>query len=86
MPSVVPQPDDWLREVVFVAQRTQARGTQQEVSAECGIEPEPARGEYSQEMPAGEKQHITLDRAHACDRAVCPHRDLTDSVARRAYR
>src|SRR5499425_3559113 len=48
MPSIVPQPDYWLRQVVFVAQRTQARGAQHEISTERGIEPEPASGEYSQ--------------------------------------
>jgi hypothetical protein len=38
MTSVVPEPDYWLRQVVLVAQRTQARGAQQE-TAGCGIEP-----------------------------------------------
>src|SRR4030095_4332626 len=70
MASVVPQPDYWRRQVVFVTQRTQARCAQQEVSTEGGVEPEPARGEYSQEMPAGEKQHVTLDTAHPFQRAV----------------
>src|SRR5437660_12850216 len=76
MASVVPQPDDRLRRVVFVAQRAQARGAQQEVSTECGIEPEPARGEYSQEMPAGKNQYVAIDRAHALQRAICPHANL----------
>jgi hypothetical protein len=39
MTSVVPEPDYWLRQVVLVAQRTQARGAQQE-TAGCGIEPD----------------------------------------------
>src|SRR5438309_5069617 len=76
MARVVPQPDYRLRQVVFVTQRTQARGAQQEVPTECGIEHEPARGEYSQEMPAGEKQHVTFDTAHAFHRAVCPRANL----------
>jgi hypothetical protein len=38
MTSVVPEPDYWLRQVVLVAQRTQARGAQQE-TAGCGTEP-----------------------------------------------
>ena len=76
MTGVVPQPHYRLRQVVFVTQRTQARGAQQEVSTECGIEPEPARGEYSQEMPAGEKQHVTFDTAHAFHRAVRPRANL----------
>src|SRR5712692_6640907 len=65
MPSIVPQPDDWLREVVFVAQRTQTRGAQHEVSSDHGIESEPPRGQYAQEMPAGEQQHVACDGAHA---------------------
>src|SRR5438874_2506798 len=76
MTGVVPQPDYRLRSVVFVTQRTQARCAQQEVSTECGIEPEPARGEYSQEMPAGEKQHVTFDTARAFHRAVRPRANL----------
>src|SRR2546427_5712576 len=59
MASVVPQPDYWLSQVVFVAQRAQARWTQQEVSPDHDIEPEPTSGEYSQEMPARKKQHMT---------------------------
>src|SRR2546426_7175961 len=76
MTSVVPQPDYWLRQVVFVAQRAQARWAQQEVSTDRGIEPEPTSGEYSQEMPARKKQHVTLNRAHAFHRAVCPRANL----------
>src|SRR5262249_28002901 len=64
-PSIVPQPDDWLRQVVFVTQRTHARGAQREVSTERDIKPEPTSGQYSQEMPARKKQHVTFDRAHA---------------------
>src|SRR5262245_14110574 len=70
MASVVPQPDDRLAEVVFVAQRTQARCAQQEVSPQRGIESEPPRGQYAQEMPAGEKQYVSCDRAHAFHHAV----------------
>src|SRR5262249_54183860 len=75
MPRVVPQPDYWLREVVFVTQRTQTRCTQEEVSTHRGLQPDPPRVPYAQEMPAGENQHIPFDRAHAFDYAVCsrPH-------------
>src|SRR5438093_11255638 len=76
MARVVPQPDYRLRQVVFVTQRAQARCAQQEVFTERGIEPEPARGEYSQEMPAGEKQHVTFDTARAFHRAVRPRANL----------
>ena len=60
MTGVVPQPDYRLRQVVFVTQRTQAGGAQKEISTERGIQSEPASGEYSKEMPAGEKQHVTF--------------------------
>ena len=76
MTSVVPQPDYRLRQVVFVAQRAQARRAQQEESAGSRLEPEPTSGEYSQEMPAGEKQHVTFDTARAFHRAVRPRANL----------
>src|SRR5262245_10302959 len=76
MPSVVPQPEDWLREVVFVAQRTETRGAQHEVSTECGIKSEPTNGEYSQEMPTGEKQDVIFDRANAFHHTICSRANL----------
>src|SRR4029453_16470752 len=72
MASVVPQPDYRLRQVVFVAQRTHARGAQHEVFTERGIEAEPTSGEYSEKMRAGKNQHVTCDRAHTFHRAVRP--------------
>ncbi len=53
-------------------------------SAERGIEPEPASGEHSQEMAAGENQHVTLDRARAFHRAVCPRANLVRRFPSRA--
>src|SRR4029434_1488284 len=57
MASVVPEPDYRLRQVVFVAQRTHARGAQHEVSTERGIEAEPASGAYSDKMRARQDAH-----------------------------
>src|SRR4029434_1220802 len=71
MTSVVPQPDYRLRHVVFVAQRAQARRAQHEVSTERGIEAEPTSGEYSQEMPARKKQHVTSYCAGTFSNNIC---------------
>src|SRR5437870_656727 len=76
MASVVPEPNYWLRQVVFVAQRTHARRAEHEVSTERGIEAEPASSKYSEKMRARKDQHITLDSAHAFHHAVCPRADL----------
>src|SRR5437870_9673353 len=84
MASVVPQPDYWLRQVVFVAQRTQARCAQQEVSTERGIEPEPTSGEYSQEMRAGKNQHVAFDSAHPFHNSVCAHSNFVRRFPTRA--
>src|SRR3989454_8007815 len=76
MASVVPEPNYWLRQVVFIAQRTHARRAEHEVSTERGIEAEPASSKYTEKMRARKDQHITLDSAHAFHHAVCPRAHL----------
>jgi hypothetical protein len=76
MTIIVPQSNCWLRQVVFIAQRTQACCAQQEKSASAWLETEPARGEHTQEVSAGKKQDVTIDRVYAFDRAVRPRTDL----------
>jgi hypothetical protein len=76
MASVVPQPDYWLRQIVFIAQCTKTRCAKDEVPADCSLEPEPAGGEYPQEVATGKKQHVILDCAYTFDGAVCPRADL----------
>src|SRR5262249_32440569 len=76
MAIVVPKTDCWLRQVVFVAQRTQARRTKQKVSPGRRFQSEPASGKHAQDMSAGKKQYVPLHRARAFDRAVCPRPDL----------
>jgi hypothetical protein len=84
MASVVPQPDYWFSQIVFVAQRTHARGAQHEESPERGIEPEPTSGKHSQEMRAGEKQYVGFDLAHTFHNSVCAHTNVVRRFASRA--
>ena len=76
MAIVIPQPNCWLRKVVFIAQCTQARCAQEEEFAGARLQAEPATSEHSQEVTAGKKQHITFDRAQTLDHAVRPRTDL----------
>jgi hypothetical protein len=63
MASVVPESDHWPGELVFVAQGTEARCAQHEISAiRRRFEPKPARRQYTHEMPACENQHVSLNR------------------------
>ena len=66
---------------MFIAQRTQARRTQQEVFAGGRFEPEPAGGEHPQEMPARKQQGVALNRAHSTHHAVGPGTDLVRGFA-----
>jgi hypothetical protein len=72
MARFVPQLDCRRGQVVFIAQRAQARGAQQEVPAARRVETEPAGGEHPQEMPARKNQHVAFDRAHPAHDAVGP--------------
>ena len=76
MTCIVRKPDYRLKEVVFVAQRTQACCAQHKVFAVHDIEPEPPCGERSQKVPAGKNQNVTSDRAHMFHYSVCPHSDV----------
>lgn len=62
MTIVVPQPDRWLRQLVFIAQRTQARCAQQKESAGPRLQTEPPGGEHPQEVAAG-KSITIMSRA-----------------------
>lgn len=70
MTSVVPQSDDRLGPVMFIAQRTQARRAQQEEPAGRRFEPEPAGGEHSQEMTARKEQRVPFYGTHPPDNAI----------------
>src|SRR6516162_9584841 len=84
MARFVPQLDCRRGQVVFIAQRAQARGAQQEVPAARRVETEPAGGEHPQEMPARENQYLALDRAHPAHEAVGACADLIWRLSSRA--
>ena len=49
---LVPPPNDGLRDVVLVAQRTEARRAKHEVLTCSGFKPEPSGGEHTQKVTA----------------------------------
>ena len=78
MARFVPQLDYRFGQVVvFIGQRTEACGAQQEVPATSRVQTEPAGGEHPKEMPARKNQHVTFDRPHPAHDAVGPRADLT---------
>src|SRR6185369_16025832 len=73
MMSVIPQADHGPGEVVFISQCAQTGGAQHERPRVCRrFDTNPAGGQYPNEVSAGEKQHVTLHRAHAAYYAVRP--------------
>src|SRR4029077_19828700 len=84
MTIIIPQPDCWLGQVVFGAQCTQACCAQEEESASPRLQTKPAGGEYPQEVATGKKKHVTLDRTHTFDRAICPRANLARCFPARA--
>jgi len=86
MVNVIPQLNHRLRTGVLVAQRTKARGAQQEVSAGRGLHPEPAGREHVQEVPARKKQHVSLNGTHSTDHAVRTGGHLVRRLATVSFR
>lgn len=78
---VIPHLDHRLREVMFVAQRAEARGAQYKESSGPGFEPHPAGGEHTQEMAAGKKQNPGLRGSHPGQHAVTARADLLGGLA-----
>src|SRR5215470_10363476 len=73
MMCVVPQSDHWPGQLVLIAHGTQACCAKHEpFGIYCNFKPNPARRQYSNEMPAGKKQHISLHRAQATHDAIGP--------------
>ena len=60
MAIVVPESDNGLGKVVFVAQNTQARRAQQQISPPGWFEPEPAGGQHPKEVSTGKKNDVRL--------------------------
>src|SRR5262245_36638364 len=82
--SVVPKPNDRLQQAMFVAQRTHACGTQQQVSRRSRREPQPAGGEHAEKVTAGKEQRIVASRSHPVQYFIRPCGDLVGRLSTRA--
>src|SRR5207247_5824850 len=66
--GLVPQANHRARRVVLIAERAQARRTQQEESAVgTRLDPEPSTRQHADEMTAREQQHVSPNSAYALD-------------------
>src|SRR5271156_6149485 len=70
MMQVIPKLNYRLGQVVLVAKRAQARGAQQKIFSALGFHSQPARDQYSQNVPARKNQNVALDRTHAVNHTV----------------
>src|SRR6266436_8291999 len=61
---------------MFIAQRAQTGGAQQEVSSGRRFEPDPAGGEHPQEVAARKKEHSRSGGSHPGQYAVSPRAHL----------
>src|SRR5262245_31104581 len=82
MARIVPQPDHRLgKTMMFIRQHTQAASAQQEIPSRRRFQPETPASKQAQEMTAGEKQDVILDRAHAFQHAICARSSLIGGFA-----
>src|SRR5262249_33114123 len=81
---LVPETDHRVEMVMLVPHRTEAGRAQEEIPARRRLEPEPARGEHSEEVSAREEKHVALDGPHPPDHAVGSRPDLIRRLASRA--
>src|SRR5262249_3473314 len=75
MRHLVPQTDHRIRPIMFVPKRAETGRVQQEVPARSWGEPEPARGEHPEEVPAREEQSVPVDFPRPAYHAVGPRSD-----------
>src|SRR5580765_4949525 len=79
---VVPESNHRPGDLVFITQGADAGRTQHEISAVgCGLDPQPPGRQDTDEMPAGEKQDVSLNRTHAIDNPVGAGTDLLRRLA-----
>src|SRR5262249_32460132 len=81
---LVPEADHRVGAVMFVPRRTEAGRAEEEVPARPRLEPEPARSEYAEEVPAREQQHVAIDGADSAYHTVGPRSDLVRRLPSRA--
>src|SRR2546427_13245798 len=82
--SLVPEADHRLGPVMFVPHRAETGRSEQEVPARSRGEPEPARGEHSEKVPAREEQGVPFDCPHPADHPVGPRSYLVRRLPSRA--
>src|SRR5271165_1398492 len=81
---VVPEPDHRVGQIALVADRTQARRSQQEILPPIArIQGKPASGKDTEKMAARKDQYVPRDCAEAFDHAICPRADLWRRFASR---
>jgi hypothetical protein len=71
--GVVPEADRRLREVILVAERTQARRTEHETLAVDRFDFDPACGEYPQKMSTGKAKASAERQLGNCYASVIQH-------------
>src|SRR6476469_4649486 len=76
MARIVPQPNYRRRLIVFIAECAQAGRGEKEVFSPQWLQAEPAGGEHAEEMAAGKKQHVAVDRTNAVNHLVGSGRDF----------
>src|SRR5262249_20008845 len=76
MTSVVPQPNDRLGHVVFVAQRTETCRAQQKGFPSFGSQADPPGGAHAKKVAARKEQPVAWYRADATDPPISPRSDL----------
>src|SRR6266540_7570192 len=81
---LVPEADHRLGPIMLVPHRTETSRAEQEVPARPRVEPEPARGEHSEKMPARKEQHVASDCPHPAYHSVGPRSDLVRRLPFRA--
>ena len=74
---VVPQSDHGLGQIAFITQCAETRRAEQKIpSLRSGSEGEPAGGQDTNEVSAGEQQYVSRDAADTLDHAVRALADL----------
>ena len=85
MTSVVPESDHRPREIILIAQGTQARRTKHEISTvDCWLDSKPPGRQYPNEMPARKNQHITHNCPDPANDSIRPGTDLLWRLPSRA--
>src|SRR5262249_12706114 len=81
---VIPEPDNWLRQVMLIADRAETGRIQQKIpSPNSRAEAQPAGDQYANKMSTGKKKYIFGNITDPCDDTV---RALADFCGRLTLR